>query len=43
MISGIDGSVDRVINKMKQDSVFRSRLTLSVNGLVNEFLKEQNK
>jgi transposase-like protein len=38
MISGIDGSVDKTINQMKQDAVFRSRLTLSVNNLVNEFL-----
>ena len=38
MISGIDGSVDKVINQMKQDTVFRSRLTLSVNSLVDEFL-----
>lgn len=38
MISGIEGSVDKTINQMKQDSVFRSRLTLSVNSLVDEFL-----
>lgn len=38
MISGIDGSVDKTINQMKQDAVFRSKLTLAVNGLVNEFL-----
>lgn len=42
VISGIDGSVDKTINLMKQDAIFRSRLTLSVNGLVDEFLK-QNK
>jgi Fe2+ transport system protein B len=42
MISGIDGSVDKTINQMKQDSVFRSRLTLSVNALVDEFIT-QNK
>lgn len=41
MISGIDGSVDKVINQMKQDSVFRSRLTLSVNGLVDEFINKK--
>jgi Fe2+ transport system protein B len=40
MISGIDGSVDKTINQMKQDAVFRSRLTLSVNTLVNEFLQK---
>lgn len=41
MISGIDGSVDKTINQMKQDAVFRSRLTLSVNTLVNEFLSQK--
>lgn len=40
MISGIDGSVDKTINAMKQDAIFRSRLTLSVNTLVEEFLKK---
>lgn len=40
MISGIDGSVDKTINQMKQDAVFRSRLTLTVNSLVEEFLKK---
>jgi hypothetical protein len=38
MISGVDGSIDKTINLMKQDQVFRSRLTLSVNTLVEEFL-----
>lgn len=38
MISGVDGSIDKTINLMKQDQVFRSRLTLAVNGLVDEFL-----
>ncbi len=38
VISGIDGSVDKTINLMKQDAIFRSRLTLSVNTLVDEFL-----
>lgn len=41
MISGIDGSVDKTINQMKQDAVFRSRLTLSVNTLVDEFLNKK--
>lgn len=41
VISGIDGSVDKTINLMKQDAIFRSRLTLSVNGLVDEFLKQK--
>lgn len=40
MISGVDGSIDKTINLMKQDAVFRSRLTLSVNGLVDEFLSQ---
>jgi Fe2+ transport system protein B len=38
IISGIDGSVDKTINLMKQDQVFRGRLTLAVNDLVQEFL-----
>jgi len=41
VISGIDGSVDKVINQMKQDSVFRSKLTLAVNTLVTEFLNNR--
>ncbi len=41
MISGVDGSIDKTINLMKQDQVFRSRLTLSVNQLVEEFLEKQ--
>ena len=40
MISGIDGSIDKTITAMKQDQVFRSRLTLSVNTLVDEFLNQ---
>lgn len=40
MISGVDGSIDKTINLMKQDAIFRSRLTLSVNNLVEEFLKK---
>ena len=38
MISGVDGSIDKTINLMKQDAVFRSRLILAVNTLVDEFL-----
>jgi len=41
MVSGVDGSVDKTINLMKQDAVFRSRLTLAVNGLVDEFLQKK--
>lgn len=41
MISGIDGSIDKTINLMKQDQVFRSRLVLSVNMLVDEFLNQK--
>lgn len=41
MISGIDGSIDKTINLMKQDAIFRSRLTLSVNTLVDEFLNQK--
>lgn len=40
MISGVDGSIDKTINLMKQDQVFRSRLTLSINTLVEEFLAQ---
>lgn len=42
MISGVDGSIDKTINLMKQDAVFRSRLTLAVNNLVEEFLEQSN-
>lgn len=41
MIAGVDGTIDKTINLMKQDAVFRSRLTLSVNGLVEEVLSKQ--
>lgn len=41
--SGIDGSIDKTVNLMKQDSIFRSKLTLSVNGLVAEFLNQNEK
>ena len=41
MISGVDGSIDKTINLMKQDAIFRSRLTLSVNTLVDEFLTKK--
>jgi hypothetical protein len=41
MISGVDGSIDKTINLMKQDQVFRSRLTLCVNNLVDEFLSKK--
>ena len=40
--SGIDGSIDKTVNLMKQDPIFRSRLTLAVNGLVDEFLSVQH-
>lgn len=38
MIAGVDGSIDKTIHQMKQDPIFRSRLTLAVNGLVDEFV-----
>lgn len=41
MIAGVDGSIDKTINLMKQDAIFRSRLTLSVNTLVDEFLNQK--
>lgn len=39
--SGIDGSIDKTVNLMKQDAIFRSKLTLAVNGLVSEFLNQK--
>lgn len=41
MISGVDGSIDKTVNLMKQDAIFRSRLTLSINTLVDEFLTKK--
>lgn len=38
VLSGLDGSTEKVVQQMKQDTVFRSRLTLFVNGLVEEFI-----
>ncbi|MCA6431225.1 MAG: hypothetical protein IM613_17455 [Cytophagales bacterium] len=43
MISGIDGSVEKTVQQMKQNAVFRSRLTLALNSLVEDFLKETSK
>ena len=40
VISGIDGSVDKVVHQMKQDTVFRSKLTLMVNNLIHEYLNQ---
>lgn len=40
IISGIDGSVDKVVNQLKQDSVFRSKLVLFTNNLIEEFIKK---
>lgn len=40
VISGLDGSVDKVVIQMKQDSIFRSKLTLMVNTLVSEYLSK---
>lgn len=40
MISGIDGSIDKTINAMKQDTVFRAKLTMAVNQLVEDFVKQ---
>jgi len=39
VITGIDGNVDKLLNQMKQDQVFRSKLTLMVNSLIDEFVK----
>ncbi len=43
VVSGIDGSIDKTVNLMKQDAIFRSRLTLAVNTLVEEFLTQKDK
>lgn len=40
VISGIDGSVDKVINQLKQDTVFRSKLIVMVNNLIKEYLNQ---
>jgi len=41
--SGIDGSIDKTVNLMKQNQVFRSKLTLAINEITNEFLKQGEK
>jgi hypothetical protein len=40
LLSGIDGSIDKNINQMRQDSIFKSKLTLMINSLVDEYLKK---
>lgn len=42
MIAGVDGSVDKVVVQMKNDPVFRSKLTLFVNNLADEFLGKKS-
>lgn len=38
---GIDGTVDKTVNLMKQDQVFRSKLTLAINTVVGEYIHER--
>jgi ribosomal protein S17E len=40
VINGIDGNIDKVLNQLKQDNIFRSKLVLMVNKLVEEFIKK---
>jgi len=41
MLSGVDGSVEKIVNLMKQDMVFRSKLILVINNIVEEFLSQR--
>ena len=41
IISGMDGSVDKVINNIKQDPIYRSKLILFINNLVEEFINKK--
>jgi len=41
LIAGLDGSVDKVVNQVKQDPIYRSRLTLFVNQLVEDYLAKK--
>ena len=40
IISNNDGLFDKVSNELKQDRVFRSKMTLAVSNVVEEYLKE---
>jgi len=37
VLSGIDGTIDKTVNAMKQDSIFRAKLTLMINILIDEW------
>ena len=39
LINGVDGGVDKVVNQLKNDPVFKSELLLAVNKIVNDFNK----
>ena len=41
LIAGIDGSVDKTVQQIKQDPIFRSKMVLMVNSLVDEFLNKK--
>lgn len=42
IISNNDGLFDKVSNELKQDAVFKSKMALAVNNVVNECLSERN-
>ncbi len=41
VVNNTDGLLDKVANELKQDSVFKSKLTLLVSGLVDETIKQK--
>jgi hypothetical protein len=42
IISNNDGLFDKVSNELKQDSVFRSKITIAISNVVEECLKEKS-
>ena len=42
IISNNDGLFDKVNNELKQDPVFKSKITLAISNIVEECLKQQN-
>ena len=43
IISNNDGLFEKVSNELKQDSVFKAKMSLAVSNVVNECLSERNK
>ena len=41
IINGIDGGVDKVVNQLKNDPIFKSELLLAVNNIVTRFNKKE--